>query len=500
MRTVVLGVVLMLVAISPKVFGGEITLIEPAGLGRTGMLGRIEPIFVDSCFYRQIHPINTDSATSDAFQEFVYEIKSENGIDWSSLRLSIVSHGGIIAYPETSIPPYGWWDAYVPPTSPFAVDLPEASKMLFELEIDTLSDSCWILTVTPGRRIGNAKFVCAPECTIDAIGGPGPPVYIGPLCIVAGDTLSPGFGQLFDLNLETDITSVSVRDTLSGPPWPPITLTKAIGFDFNGPVASDPLPPDRATVMTEAPTIQIVILDTFSYDICPYPGITPPVLPHPCTCTDSACTTETGELMTYPYCKIWSLNRARIDTTSIRLSVNGREYTISSPGMHWLHDSLLVLNTEEAGLTFERGETVRVCLEEATDRTSQGYGPNHLGRYRDWTHPDTPIPFCWEFYIAGTGIEEAAATPEGFGIKSIKPNPFNSRTEIKFELAKEAEVSITVYNVQGQKVESLIKEKTLAPGHHSVVWNADGRTPTGIYFIKLSAGAFEDVKKVILLK
>jgi len=168
--------------------------------------------------------------------------------------------------------------------------------------------------------------------------------------------------------------------------------------------------------------------------------------------------------------------------------------------MHWLHDSLLVLNTEEAGLTFERGETVRVCLEEATDRTSLGYGPNHLGRRWDWTHPDTPIPFCWEFYIAGTGIEEAEATPEGFGIKSIKPNPFNSRTEIKFELAKEAEVSITVYNIQGQKVESLMKGETLASGSHSVVWNADGRTPTGIYLIKLFAGAFEDVKKVILLK
>ena len=167
--------------------------------------------------------------------------------------------------------------------------------------------------------------------------------------------------------------------------------------------------------------------------------------------------------------------------------------------MHWLHDSLVVFKPEEAGVSFAPGETVRVCLEEATDRTSQGYGPNHLGRYRDWTHPDTPIPFCWEFYIAGTGIEEAAATPEGFGIKSIKPNPFNRLVEITYTIPEGVSdnIELAIFDILGRRVESLPVEKT--KGEHSVIWQPQD-VSSGMYFVRMRASGQVVTKKLILLR
>ena len=484
-------------AFASSLFAGTVELIEPEGLGEV-IAWRWDSVECvnDSCSIRVI-PIATNSATSNVFQPFTFRITSTDGVNWSTLYFMATTCGGDFSYPESvrSIP---WWVGWITPSGGMDWNaLFQATRLSYSWFIDTLSDTCWLVHIVPGAKIQPISFVYDSAETIFW----GDYTYCGPLWQVTGDTLSPGFGQFYYVDsFSPNRVVLLVEDTLGGPAfWCGVGL----GIDYNGPVASQPYPPDSSTTMDTIPEIQVVILDTFTYDFYPYPdssgGTILPTEPH-CACYEPGCTTSTGEWLHYPYCAAIQIHRARIDTTSIRLSVNGIEYTLESPGMHWLHDSLLVLNTEEAGLTFERGETVRVCLEEATDRTSLGYGPNHLGRRWDWTHPDTPIPFCWEFYIAGTGIEEAAATPEGFGIKSIKPNPFNSRAEIKFELAKEAEVSITVYNVQGQKVESLMKEKALASGSHSVVWNANDRTPTGIYFIKLFAGAFEDVKKVILLK
>ena len=478
-----------------SLFALDIEFVEPVDMGWS--YDSVECVN-DSCSVL-IRYITTDNATSDVFQRFVIRISGTDGVNWSTLSFSAVSTGGDFAHPPDRSR-FPWWVGWLPPYARIDWDeLLMATEMSYEWWVDTLADTCWLLNIVPGPKIQPVSFVYD---TLDVVSNcRRMPPYTGPLWLVTGDTISPGFGQIYYIDsFSPPLFGVSVYDTL-GASW---GLRTDLAVDYNGPAASCPYPPDRSTIEDMTPDIQIVILDTFFYDFYPYPdssgGTILPTEPH-CLCyADPCCTTSTGGWLWYPYCVPYMIHRARIDTTSVRLSVNSIEYTLDDPGMHWLHDSLLVLNTEEAGLTFERGETVRVCLEEATDRTSQGYGPNHLGRYRDWTHPDTPVPFCWEFYIAGTGIEEVAATPEGFGIKSIKPNPFNSRTEIKFELAKEAEVSITVYNVQGQKVESLMKEKALASGSHSVVWNANDKTPTGIYFIKLSAGAFEDVKKVILLK
>ena len=80
----------------------SIELIEPEGLGRTGSVPRgdccMDPIPVrggeEDSIIMYIIPIITDSATSDVFQPFTFRITSENSVDWSTLTLWVVTHGG----------------------------------------------------------------------------------------------------------------------------------------------------------------------------------------------------------------------------------------------------------------------------------------------------------------------------------------------------------------------------------------------------------------------
>ncbi len=254
--------------------------------------------------------------------------------------------------------------------------------------------------------------------------------------------------------------------------------------DYSGPSASTPRPADGAIVDTLHPVIGITILDTIWVRHSAYPNPIDPYFPH-CPCYDSLCTDSTGALLEFPYCGDKYIEWNTIDTASIRLSVNGAVYTLDSPGMSWFDDSLLLFDTGEAGLSFSDSDTVRVCLEEATDRVSQGYGPNHLGRHADWTHPDTPVPFCWEFYIDATGIEEAVK-PQTTGITAIRPNPFNSAVNIEYSVERETRVEIDIYDILGRKIANI--ENTRRPaGDYRAGWDA-ADFPGGIYFVRATVG------------
>ena len=78
------------------------------------------------------------------------------------------------------------------------------------------------------------------------------------------------------------------------------------------------------------------------------------------------------------------------------------------------------------------------------------------------------------------------------------PNPFNPRTTIKFAITSAEQVTLTVYDLLGRQIATLLSEH-LAPGVHSVVWDAKD-VSSGVYFYRLSAGSFHDVKKLLLLK
>ena len=83
------------------------------------------------------------------------------------------------------------------------------------------------------------------------------------------------------------------------------------------------------------------------------------------------------------------------------------------------------------------------------------------------------------------------------------PNPFNPTTTISYDLTKASEVSLTVYNMLGQKIKTLEMGQK-SEGHHKVFWdgtNDEGKIVTnGIYFFTIKAGDFQQTNKMIMLK
>jgi len=84
------------------------------------------------------------------------------------------------------------------------------------------------------------------------------------------------------------------------------------------------------------------------------------------------------------------------------------------------------------------------------------------------------------------------------------PNPFNPTTTIQFSILLESHVDLSIYNVKGQKIKTVI-QNDITKGSHSIIWNGNddnGKTvSSGIYYYKLNVnGKTEAVKKCLLLK
>ena len=88
--------------------------------------------------------------------------------------------------------------------------------------------------------------------------------------------------------------------------------------------------------------------------------------------------------------------------------------------------------------------------------------------------------------------------PTEFALLQNYPNPFNPTTTINFSIPEEEFVSLKVFNSLGEEVAELIKEE-ISTGSYSISFNAS-LLSSGIYFYKLTAGSFSDIKKMIYLR
>jgi len=79
-----------------------------------------------------------------------------------------------------------------------------------------------------------------------------------------------------------------------------------------------------------------------------------------------------------------------------------------------------------------------------------------------------------------------------------QPNPFNPETTIRFVVPEKMRVTLSVYDVAGRVVATLVDE-VRDPGFHTVAWTADGMA-SGVYFAKLRAGKTDVSRKMVLLK
>ncbi len=98
-----------------------------------------------------------------------------------------------------------------------------------------------------------------------------------------------------------------------------------------------------------------------------------------------------------------------------------------------------------------------------------------------------------------TPVEEVKSmVAKEFTVSQNYPNPFNPTTSIKFNLAQSEVVNVTIYNVLGAVVETLVNEKMNA-GSYTLTWDAS-HVATGIYFYRVQAGEMAVTKKMLLVK
>ncbi len=88
--------------------------------------------------------------------------------------------------------------------------------------------------------------------------------------------------------------------------------------------------------------------------------------------------------------------------------------------------------------------------------------------------------------------------PKKFTLSQNYPNPFNPMTKIKFSVTKATNINITVFDVLGRHITTLVNEK-LNAGNYETEWNASNM-PGGVYFYRLETEEFSETKKMILVK
>lgn len=86
-----------------------------------------------------------------------------------------------------------------------------------------------------------------------------------------------------------------------------------------------------------------------------------------------------------------------------------------------------------------------------------------------------------------------------FSISQNFPNPFNPTTKISYSLEKEAEVTITIFDIMGRKVKSFIKDKHQIAGNYTIKWDA-GEFSSGVYFCQIKSDNITQTIKMLLLK
>ncbi len=100
-------------------------------------------------------------------------------------------------------------------------------------------------------------------------------------------------------------------------------------------------------------------------------------------------------------------------------------------------------------------------------------------------------------------VQQHVVQPVNFALDQNYPNPFNPTTQIAFSIPSAMHVSVTIFNILGQRIATLV-DANLSAGSHVIMWNARNNNgemmPSGVYFYRLSTPKFTAVKKMLLLK
>jgi hypothetical protein len=100
--------------------------------------------------------------------------------------------------------------------------------------------------------------------------------------------------------------------------------------------------------------------------------------------------------------------------------------------------------------------------------------------------------------INATPVDNSNVLVTSYALYQNYPNPFNPETSIAFDLVENGHVSLSIYNVLGEQLTTLV-DGQMTSGRHSVVFNG-ANLASGVYLYKLNVNGFTDTRKLVLLK
>ncbi len=138
-------------------------------------------------------------------------------------------------------------------------------------------------------------------------------------------------------------------------------------------------------------------------------------------------------------------------------------------------------------------------------------GENAMGDWEIWVSDnagaDVGTLHTWCLKVTAsspwTGVDEEFDAPRSYVLGGVTPNPFNPMTTISYGAPRPGDVEVAIYNIAGKRVATLVDGHVEA-GFHTAVWHGrddDGhQVASGVYFCRMTAEAFDDAVKMVLLK
>jgi len=198
-------------------------------------------------------------------------------------------------------------------------------------------------------------------------------------------------------------------------------------------------------------------------------------------------------------------------------------FTVNGPGTYTANYKVqykLILNSSignsfgnglffDSAVTFQFGVNSRFYTTGGLTYQFKGWTGSGTGAYTstDSSGIDTIVSIAISNAIVETarwvqiqvGVHNIGTEiPKEFRLYQNYPNPFNPITNINFDVARAGLVQIKVYDVLGKEVETLANE-VLQPGKYKASFDA-GKLSSGIYFYRINANDFSDIKKMIVIK
>jgi photosystem II stability/assembly factor-like uncharacterized protein len=199
-----------------------------------------------------------------------------------------------------------------------------------------------------------------------------------------------------------------------------------------------------------------------------------------------------------------------VDSNIVFAGTSGGIYKSTNHGFTW---SQLALTEESVSELVLSGNNIFAGTFSGGVYVSNDFGANWVQRNEGLTQlTSSALCISNNYIFNGTqnsvfrrpvdeliGITQiGTAVPQDFALSQNYPNPFNPVTNIKFQIPKAGYVKLSVFDLLGKEIKTLVNEK-LKAGTYNADWYA-GAHPSGVYFYSLNSESFTETKKMILIK